>query len=129
MIIRESIALVLEEVSTLKKRATMPEKQEMVNRVQKRLEGVGGKHWYYSFIKRWKVTSISGNRQIETIRMQKSQPEITAEYFCMLHHLLALMQIQRALASGHKVEGWMLRKEGGVKRDGASEFGEDGWGE
>jgi len=129
MVIREAVGFVLEGVNRITSRTSKVKIAEIVDEAKKRLLGVGGKDWYYSFIKRMKLKPHTRTRPVETIRLKKNQPEITAEYFRMLHHLLALMQIQRTIAGGMKVQGWILRSSGGVRRDGESPFGEDGWGD
>jgi len=47
-------------------------------------------------------------RPIEIERARKSQPEVTLNYFRLILHVQALCQIHRRIASGMRVENWIM---------------------
>jgi hypothetical protein len=81
---------------------------------------VGGEKWLKGFLKRHPEITISQTkRPIEMARAAKTQPEIVLQHFRNVAHTQALCQIQRKLANGVRVEGWILSEsEGLVTREG-----------
>jgi hypothetical protein len=79
---------------------------------------VGGEAWMKSFLKRHPQVSVSRKkRPMEKARACKTQPEIALQHYRNIAHTYALCQIQKRLASGLRVEGWIL-SDGLVTREG-----------
>ena len=81
-----------------------------------RYNKLGGYKWVRGFLKRnpGLTLTISKHRPIEKERAAKTQPEISIQHFRNLAHAIALCQIQRAVASGRNVPGWVLSQSDGI---------------
>jgi hypothetical protein len=70
---------------------------------------VGGEKWTRAFLKRHSELTVSQTkRPIEMARAAKTQPEIVLQHYRNVAFTVALCQIQRKIASGVRVEGWIL---------------------
>jgi hypothetical protein len=88
---------------------------------------VGGPKWVRGFMKRHPEITVSKQRRpVEKERAAKTQPEVSLQHFRNISHGVALCQIQRAIAIGTVVAGWVLcpqenlvtRAEGGGRDPG-----------
>jgi len=83
-----------------------------------------------SYLKRFKhrhsLKNHSKSRPVEFVRAVKTQPEISLEFFRLVCHLHAVIQIHSEIASGVRVEGWVLQDRQAVREGlGHSEPGTD----
>jgi len=77
-------------------------------------------------LKRNNIKTYEKKRPIEIESARKSQPEVTLNYLRLILHVQALCQIHRRIASGMRVENWIM-EDGLVTRtdDRGNDPGED----
>jgi hypothetical protein len=78
-------------------------------KIIKRVLFAGGRRHLAGLRKSEGIGVRSFKRPLELERAVKNQPEIALDWFRILLHLHAVCQIQRALACGTEVPGWVLR--------------------
>jgi hypothetical protein len=87
-------------------------------KAKKRIVSVTDEHYVRRFKDRHQLKTYYKSRPVELVRALKTQPELTLNYYRLLLHHHAIIQIHRALTE-FVVSGWVLQGGQATREDGS----------